>query len=297
MFMFNGNATPSLADIAAVTGNNRSNDGGFGDGNGWWVLIILFAIFGGLGNNGYGNNRGNNASDGVSSVVYMPPMGGYGMSVGSSYTDSASQRGFDNQAVTNKLNGLENGICSLGYDQLAQMNTINSNIMQTGYTTQNAVQQSGYNAQNAIQQATYNLQNAIQANSIANMQQSNTIQTQLASCCCENREAIAGVNYNLATDTCAITTAVNQAAQNIVENANSNYRTLHEELVQSQLEAKNEKIAELQAALTAAQNREVNNSQSAYLINTLRPIPGPMYPVQNPWSGSNVYMTGCCANS
>lgn len=38
--MFNGNS-PSLADIAAVTGNNKD---GWGDGNGWWVLIILFAI-------------------------------------------------------------------------------------------------------------------------------------------------------------------------------------------------------------------------------------------------------------
>lgn len=42
--MFNSNG-PSLADIAAVTGN-RNNDG-FGEGNGWWILIILFAIFGG----------------------------------------------------------------------------------------------------------------------------------------------------------------------------------------------------------------------------------------------------------
>lgn len=41
------NSSPSLADIAAVTGGNR-NDGAWGDG-GWWVLIILFALFGGWG--------------------------------------------------------------------------------------------------------------------------------------------------------------------------------------------------------------------------------------------------------
>lgn len=52
--MFNGNS-PSLADIAAVTGNNKD---GWGDGNGWWVLIILFAIFGGWGN-GFGGGYGN----------------------------------------------------------------------------------------------------------------------------------------------------------------------------------------------------------------------------------------------
>nr|DAP09071.1 MAG TPA: Protein of unknown function (DUF1619) [Caudoviricetes sp.] len=38
------NSAPSLSDIAAVTDGNRN--GGWSDGNGWWVLIILFALFG-----------------------------------------------------------------------------------------------------------------------------------------------------------------------------------------------------------------------------------------------------------
>ena len=46
---------PSLADIAAVTDGNRNNSG-WGDGNGWWVLIILFALFGWGGNGGFGRN-------------------------------------------------------------------------------------------------------------------------------------------------------------------------------------------------------------------------------------------------
>ena len=41
--MFNGNAMPSLADIAAVTGNGRNNDGMWG-GDGWWAIIILSLI-------------------------------------------------------------------------------------------------------------------------------------------------------------------------------------------------------------------------------------------------------------
>lgn len=48
--MFNSNAMPSLSDIAAVTNNND----GFGDNNGWWILIILLALFGGWGYGGYG---------------------------------------------------------------------------------------------------------------------------------------------------------------------------------------------------------------------------------------------------
>lgn len=50
--MFNANM-PSLSDIAAVTGNDR--DGGWG-GNGWWIIIILLAMWGGFGGYGWGAN-------------------------------------------------------------------------------------------------------------------------------------------------------------------------------------------------------------------------------------------------
>jgi len=254
--MFNStNSVPSVADMAAVMGNRNSD--GFADGNGWWVLIILFAIFGGWGNGAWGNN------------------GGYGTQSAAGYTDAAIQRGFDNQSVMNKLNGLENGICSLGYDQLSQMNGINTNIAQTGY----------------------NLQNSIQQNAIAQMQNTNSVQSQISQCCCDNREAIAGVNYNLATDTCAITTAINQAAQNTIENANSNYRALHDEFVQSQIDAKNEKIAEQQATIQALNLAASQQAQNNYIVNQLRPYPVPAYYMANPWAGTNTCMTGCCGNS
>ena len=37
--MFGGASMPSLADIAAVTGNR--NGSGLGDGTGWWVLAAM----------------------------------------------------------------------------------------------------------------------------------------------------------------------------------------------------------------------------------------------------------------
>ena len=246
--MFNG-GTPSLSDIAAVTGN-RNNDG-FGDGNGWWVLIILFALFGGWGNNGWGNGGTNGSTNA---------------------TDSALQRGFDTQSIVNKLNGLENGLCSLGYDQLAQMNGLNSNVTQTGYQIQNAIQQ----------------------DTIANMQQANALQAQLANCCCENRAATAQVRYDMATDTCAVTTAISQAARDITDNANMNYRALHDEFVQSQLDAKNEKIAEQQSMIQALNLAQSQANQNQYLINQLRPSAVPAFTVPNPYAN---YGFGCYCNN
>lgn len=57
------------ADFAAVTGNNRSNDGMFGGDNGWWI-ILLFLIFGGRGF-GYGGGGGNGGV-GTNSVCATP---------------------------------------------------------------------------------------------------------------------------------------------------------------------------------------------------------------------------------
>ena len=252
--MFNA-GSPSLADIAAVTGNNRRDGGdGFGDGNGWWVLIILFALFGGWGNgNGFGGGNGGGA---------VPVVG------------ADLQRGFDTESINRQLAGISNGICSLGYDQLAQMNTLNTNIMQTGFGITNAIQQ----------------------DAVAGMQQANAVQTQLADCCCENRAAIAQVRYDMQTDTCAVTNAINQAARDITDNANANYRQLHDEFVQSQMDSKNEKIAEQQSLIQGLNLAASQANQNQYLINQLRPCPVPAYSVPNPYAGCgcNPYGQTCC---
>lgn len=240
--MFNSNM-PSLSDIAAVTGNR--NDGGWGDGNGWWVLIILFAIFGGWGGN---NGWGNNCNSGYAATAA---------------TQADIQRGFDTSAVTNKLNGLENGLCNGFY-------SMNTAVMSGTNTLQNAIQQ----ASTANLQNTYTLQNAIQQDTVANMQNTNSISRQLADCCCENRAAIAQVRYDNATNTCAITTAINQLGQTIIQNDNANYRALHDELVAIQMANKDAKIAELTAMNNALNLAASQQAQNAYLVEQMKRCSG-----------------------
>lgn len=257
--MFGSNfASPSLADIAAVTDNNRNGNSGFDGNNGWWILIILFALFG-WGRGGFGG-----ANDSTPNIVYVPN-GGINGGLGAEV-----QRGFDNSAVITKLDGLSNGICSLGYDQLAQMNGINTNIMQTGYGIQNSITQMG----------------------IANMQDTNALSTQLAQCCCENRQGQADIKYAMATDTCAITTAINQAAQQIMQNDNANYRQLHDEQVAIQMQAKDAKIQEQASLINSLNLAQSQANQNQYLVATLRPSPVPAYTVQNPWATTQY--GGCC---
>ena len=188
--MFNGNS-PSLADIAAVTGNSRNNDGMWG-GDGWWAIIIFAMIFGwgGFGGNGWGGNGG-----------------GMG-STAAAYTDSAIQRGFDTQSIIGKLDGINNGLCdgfyAMNNGMLTGFNGINTNVMQTGY----------------------GIQQAINADTVANMQNTNALQSQIASCCCDVREAIQGVNYNAAQNTCALQNTMNNNTRDIIDSQNAGTRAI-----------------------------------------------------------------------
>ena len=97
----------SLADIAAATGGNRSNDG-FGDGNGWW--LILFLLICGWGGYGFGGG-----------------FGGYG--VGG--FNSPARQGFATRtdidaALATK--GIENGIQNISTQLCNGFNTLGSQM-------------------------------------------------------------------------------------------------------------------------------------------------------------------------
>lgn len=246
--MFNSNGL-SAADVAAVTCGNSRNDGGWG--NDWWAVIIILALFGGFGNRGglFGGGYGGGSSCGC----------------GTPATCSDLQAGFNNQAVTTKLNGLENGLCSLGYDQLAQMNNIGTQI----------------------QQGNFALQQTLNNNAIAQMQDTNAVSRQLADCCCENRAAIKDVQYNAALNNSALLQAINNQTNTIVQNDNANYRALHDELVAYQMQQKDETIQDLRSQVQAFNLAVSQRNQNDYLIDKLQPCPTPAYVVPNP---------NCCYN-
>ena len=242
------NSSPSLADIAAVTGGNR-NDGAWGDG-GWWVLIILFALFGGWGGYGFGGNGS----------------GGY---TATAATQADIQRGFDNSAVISKLDGITNGLCDGFY-------AVNNGML-TGFNT---------------------IQQAINADTVAGMQNANAIQSQLANCCCETREAIQGVNFNMAQNTCALQNTMNNNTRDIIDSQNAGTRAILDYLCQ-------DKIATLQAEnndlrRAASQDRQnallttAMTAQTNQIINAVNPSPIPAYQVPNP----NTYIPyGCGCNT
>lgn len=106
--------TPSLADIAAVT---DKDDGGFlgGSTGGILALIIVFILLFGGGS----------------------MFGGGGNAVAAQYvTQQELQAGFNQNTIVNKLDGIGQGICSLGYENAQLANQTNANITQLGYMMQ-----------------------------------------------------------------------------------------------------------------------------------------------------------------
>ena len=107
----------------------------------------------------------------------------------------------------------------------------------------------------------------------------------------------ADAQYQRATNTCAITTAINQAAQSIINNDNANYRQLHDENVALQMEAKNQQIAALQQKLNACDTQNMITASANYVVGTLQPTPKPSYQVPNPYTGQYGAYSNCGCNN
>lgn len=169
--MFNsGNCgIPAVMNVEPTAGGCYNN-GMNGFGGDWIWILVVFALLFGWGNNGWGGN-GNGG------------FGGIPYAVGSTYTDAAIQRGFDNQTVVSKLDGISNGLCDGFY-------AVNTSILNAQSGIQNSLCQ-GFNGVNTnIMQGNFGLQQAINNAAVANMQGQNALQSQLSQCLNRFKKAI-----------------------------------------------------------------------------------------------------------
>lgn len=156
-----------------------------------------------------------------------------------------------------------------------KLDTVNNGICDATFALNNTINNGFFGVQNSLTQGFSGLNTAL-------LQGNYALSSQLADCCCKTQRAIDSVNYNMATNTCSITNAINMGIRDIVDNQNANYRALHEELVANKLEAKNDRIAEQQNEINALRLKASQEAQNAYLINELKPCPSPSYIVPNP---------------
>lgn len=147
--------------------------------------------------------------------------------------------------------------------------------------------------------------------SMAQMQSANAIQSQLASCCCDIREGISGVNYNMAMNANALQNAMQTGfcqtnfngqtnTRDIIESQNANTRAILDALNANKVEALKDRISEQNQQINALQLASSQAAQNAYLIDQLgTKCPIPAYLTCNPNAPLNysVNYGGCGCNA
>lgn len=273
--MFNSNTGYSLADIAAATGGSRNGSGdGWGDNGAWWIIILFLFAFTGWGGNGFGGGFGGGTA-------------GQGAA-----TRAEISYGFDINGLENGVRAIQNGLCDGFYG-------INTSLL-TGFNGITNTTNQGFTGLNSAITNGFSAAELGRCNSQAQlMAQLNQMQYAQQDCCCSTKSAIADLGYNLATQACDTRRSIADAARDIIENANANYRALHEENVALQMAQKDDRIAALTAQLNKADLAASQAAQNAYLVGQLRPCPEPAYIVPNPYCGSSMaypyVTTSACA--
>ena len=238
------------------------NNGSFGNGWGGDGAWWLIILFLFIFNGNWGNWGGNGN-------------GGYG-------TYSEVQRGFDQSAVMGGLNGIQSAVTNGFVDTASSLCN--------GFAGVNAAISNGF-TQSEI---------AANARQMANMQQAFGLQSQFADCCCENRLASADLKYTIATENCADRTALADGLRDVLESQSAGVQRILDQMCNDKIDAKNERIADLERQLTmanlaasqSAQTAQIlanNDAQTNALEQYLAPVPRPAYIVQNP--------NGCGCNS
>ncbi|MBP5596981.1 MAG: hypothetical protein J6Y02_16475 [Pseudobutyrivibrio sp.] len=213
---------------------NNGGMGGFGQ-DGWWIILLLLIFGMGGWNNGFGNNGG-----------AMPFLMG-------NSTSNDVQRGFDQSAIINGINGI-NASLSNGFAQAE----IAENARQLAYTNQMS-----------------------------------NLAAQFANCCCENRLGLANLNATVLAENCSDRQALSDGVRDILTNQNANTQRILDQMCNDKIDSKNEKIAELQQQLTMANLAQSQTAQTAQILadnqrqtvaleQYLNPTPVPAYVVSNP---------------
>ena len=110
---------------------------------------------------------------------------------------------------------------------------------------------------------------------------------QISDCCCTTQRAIDGVNYNMATQFCALGNTIQSSTRDIIDNQNANYRGIMDFLVQEKLSSKDARIAALEGQLGRAEQNGViraaiDASTAEIIRRTGNECPVPAYVVPNP---------------
>ena len=214
-----------------MSGGNGGFGSGFGGDSAIWLIVLLALIWGRNGNNG-----------GI--------MGGSGFDEGYAWLSNGQKeimnntsQGFDTLQLSNNIQDVSNGINSL------------SNQLCNCCADMNQTVNSGF----------FNAEIAAANRQMANMNQAFDLSRQFADCCCENRLGIANLTSTVISENCADREALSNGIRDIVSNQTANTQRILDQLCQDKIDAKNDKIADLERQLTMADLRASQIAQTAQI--------------------------------
>lgn len=244
-------------------GNN--NNGGFFGGDGIWALVLLALLF---GNNGWGGGFGNGGNNDFA-----------WLSNGQKDIMTNTNNGFDTLHLSNQIEGVRDGIWGLS-NQLCNCCADMTQTVSSGFANAEV-------ADNARQIA--NMQQAFNSQ-IATLQGFNNIGSRLDDCCCENRLGIANLTSTVLSENCADREALSNGIRDLITNQTANTQRILDQLCQDKIDAKNEKITDLQRELLMKDLQASQIAQNSFiaqgfanevdqLYNRLNNCPVPSTPV------------------
>lgn len=238
------------------------NGGGFGNGgflggDGWIILLLILAFSGNWGN-GNGGFFGGNSFD-----------NGYAwLSNGQKEIMQNTNNGFDTLHLSNQLDTINSGIYSLS-NQLCNCCADMTQTVNSGF---------------------YNAEIGANNRQMANMNQIYGLSTQLATASADNRLGIANLNSTIISENCADRQLLNEIGRDIITNQTANTQRILDQLCNDKIDAKNEKITDLQRELLMKDLQASQIAQNSFiaqgfanevdqLYNRLSNCPVPSTPV------------------
>ena len=240
-----------------MSGFGNGGFGGFGGDGALWLIVLLALIWGNNGNGNGGFFGGRNFDDGYA-----------WLSNGQKDIMNQTSDGFNSLHLSNQVEGIRDDVNDI----------------------QNAICNSTASVTSAINNGFYNSEIAAANRQMANMNTAFDLSRQFADCCCENRLGIANLNSTILSENCADRAALADGLKDVLINQTANTQRILDQLCNDKIDAKNEKILDLQRQLDMADLRASQVAQNAFisqgfanevdaLYNRLNNCPVPSTPV------------------
>ena len=256
--------------VAPAYGGGYGGFGGFG-GDGWWIILLLLAFNGGWGGmGGFGGGWG-----GMMGLGFDFPW----LLNGQNQINTNVSDGFRDAQLHDSITSVRDGVGNLATQLCGCCGDI-QNTLCSGFA---GVTASVNGAQNALSQQ-------LNANELASLNRSFAEQTANMQGFNGLNSGVADLRYTVATEACADRTAISDALRDVIAANTASTQRILDQLCQDKIDAKNEKIAELQQIIAMKDLAASQTAQNAFiaqgfanevdqLYNRLSSCPVPTTPV------------------